>query len=92
MEVFGLRTDPVSTLKNILEEYPGGQLLAEALQNSEDARAKNFVLVLDCRHHAHSDAQLAGPGFVLLDDGNGFSPKEWKSLQMLQKSEKREYA
>ena len=90
MQAFGLRAPIVEQLQAILQDYPGGQLLAEALQNSEDAQAKHFALILDHRRHTCADPKLAGPAFVLLDDGNGFTDREWTSLQTLNKSEKRE--
>ena len=90
MEAFGLRAPIVENLQAILADYPGGQLLAEALQNSEDAGAATFALILDHRQHARADPKLAGPAFVLLDDGDGFREREWESLQNLHKSGKRE--
>ena len=91
MEDFGLEAPIKEQLEAILQDYPGGQLLSEALQNAEDAGATDFALVLDCREHNVADSRLAGPAFVLLDNGNGFSEREWTSLKMLNKSEKREY-
>ena len=90
MQSFGLRAPIVENLQAILQDYPGGQLLAEALQNAEDAGATAFSLILDHRHHKRTDPMLAGPAFVLLDNGNGFSDREWESLQTLHKSGKRE--
>lgn len=74
----------------ILHDYPGGQLLDEALQNAEDSSATNFALVLDQRQHADVDPRLAGPAFVLVDNGRGLGDREWMSLQNLNRSEKRE--
>ena len=91
MEDFGLEAPIKEQLEAILQDYPGGQLLSEALQIAEDAGATDFALVLDCREHNVADSRLAGPAFVLLDNGNGFSEREWTSLKMLNKSEKREY-
>lgn len=79
----------VRTRQAILHDYPGGQLLDEALQNAEDSGATEFALVLDLRQHA-VDARLAGPAFVLIDNGGGLGEREWTSLQNLNRSEKRE--
>ena len=76
-------------LQHILEDYPGGQLLSEALQNAEDSGATEFGLLLDLRNHPQEDAAITGPAFVLFDDGSGFGGREWKSLQNLHVSEKR---
>ena len=78
------------TTQAILHDYPGGQLLDEALQNAEDSGATSFALVLDLRQHAGVDARLAGPAFVLIDNGRGLGEREWTSLQNLNRSEKRE--
>ena len=59
MEAFGLRAPIIENLQSILQDYPGGQLLAEALQNSEDARAATFALILDHRQHARADPKSA---------------------------------
>ena len=74
----------------ILQDYPGGQLQDEALQNAEDSSATEFALVLDLRQHSSVDPRLAGPAFVLVDNGHGFSERQWTSLQNLNRSEKAE--
>ena len=89
MEHFGLRAPIKEQLEAILLDYPGGQLLAEALQNAEDSKATEFSLVLDECHHHGVDDQLSGPAFLLLDNGCGFSDREWRSLQNLNRSEKK---
>lgn len=74
----------------ILNDYPTGQLLAEALQNAEDAGATEFALVLDLREHTGLDTRLSGPAFVLADNGGGLGEREWESLRNLHASEKKE--
>jgi hypothetical protein len=80
----------VPLLKAILEEYPGGQLLEEALQNAEDQSARSFSLMLDKRTHAGVHPAVRGPAFLLIDSGRGFGEGEWKSLRSLHVSGKRE--
>ena len=80
-----------ATLRSILEDYPGGQLLSEALQNAEDSGSRSFALMLDKRQHGGAvDERLAGPDFVLIDDGSGLGEDELESLQNLQDSVKRD--
>eukprot|EP00035_Acanthoeca_spectabilis_P014304 m.271728 g.271728 ORF g.271728 m.271728 type:complete len:2925 (+) comp16103_c1_seq1:130-8904(+) len=89
MKGFRLQAPIKEQLRAILHDYPGGQLLSEALQNAEDSGATTFVLTLDRRRPtAFTDPKLAGPGFVLADDGRGFGDTEWTSLQNLHQSEK----
>ncbi len=90
MDEWGLECPIKEQLQAILQDYPGGQLLAEALQNSEDSGARSFALVLDERDHNNLHTRLGGPAFVLVDDGRGFGDREWRSLKKLNKSEKRE--
>ena len=52
---FGLRAPIKAQLLHILEDYPGGQLLSEALQNAEDGGASEFALLLDKRASVHGD-------------------------------------
>ena len=90
---FGLTAPIKQQLEAILRDYPGGQLLSEALQNAEDSGASTFVLTLDLRAHdavkeRSLDQRLSRPAFVLADDGRGFGDREWSSLQKLHASEK----
>ena len=89
---FRLQAPIKAQLRAILEDYPGGQLLSEALQNAEDSAATEFALLLDQRAAAAGEAapELGGPAFVLMDNGAGFGALEWKSLQNLHQSEKRQ--
>ena len=90
MEAFSLKTPIKGVLKNVLDSYPGGQLVSEALQNAEDIGASEFTLLLDLRTHgAEVDSSLRGPAFLLIDDGTGFGDREWTSLMNLHSSEKR---
>ena len=53
-------TAPIkATLRSILEDYPGGQLLSEALQNAEDSGSTSFALMLDERQHSGVDKRLS---------------------------------
>ena len=87
---FRLKAPIKPQLLHILEDYPGGQLLSEALQNAEDGGASEFALVLDQRTVHGISPELGGPAFVLIDIGSGFGHKEWESLQNLHQSEKRD--
>jgi hypothetical protein len=102
---FGLTAPIKEQLEAILRDYPGGQLLSEALQNAEDSGADTFVLTLDLRAHECSqttvsgtvagtsqplDPRLSRPAFVLADNGRGFGEREWTSLQKLHASEKKD--
>ena len=90
MKRVALQIDPKAALQHILEEYPGGQLLSEALQNAEDSGGTEFALILDLRTHHDVAPQLGGPAFVLIDNGGGFGPQEWRSLVNVHRSEKRD--
>ena len=89
MKRAALNFDPKAQLLHILEDYPGGQLLSEALQNAEDGGASRFTLLLDLRCHRVEKHAIGGPAFVLVDNGTGFGAREWKSLLNVSKSEKR---
>ena len=87
-----MRSCGLPTAQAILQDYPGGQLQDEALQNAEDSHSSEFALVLDLRQHAGVDPRLSGPAFCLFDNGGGLGDREWTSLQNLNRSEKRECA
>ena len=89
---FQLESPIKEALLAILADYPGGQLLSEALQNAEDAGAEQFELTLDLRTHAKgvNDSRLTGPAFILADNGNGFTDREWGSIKRLHDSAKRD--
>jgi sacsin len=87
---FGLTAPIKEQLEAILRDYPGGQLLSEALQNAEDSGASTFELTLDLRTHDRNpttvsstgtsqslDPLLSRPAFVLADNGRGFGDREW---------------
>ena len=89
MQDFGIMSPIKPALEAILTDYPGGQLLSEALQNAEDSGAETFLLRLDLRpQDGIGDSNLRGAAFVLIDDGAGFSDREWTSLQNLHDSKK----
>lgn len=96
MENFGLRAPIRAQLAAILEDYPAGQLYAEAAQNAEDSDATRFSVMLDLRQlsseglrHRNLE-QLCGPAFILADNGRGFDEKNWQSLQNLNQSAKKD--
>jgi len=86
----GLVASVRPVLESILLDYPGGQLLEEALQNAEDQGAASFSLMLDLRQHAGVLDPMSGPAFVLVDSGSGFGRAEWRSLRHLHDSGKKE--
>ena len=52
MEIFELQAPIKSQILAILEDYPGGQILEEGLQNAEDSKASSsqgfqFAWILD---------------------------------------------
>jgi HEPN domain-containing protein len=71
-------------------------MLYEGLQNAEDSGATRFDVLLDLRSHCmeglrHPElARCAGPAFVLADNGVGFDERNWRSLQNLHQSEKKD--
>jgi hypothetical protein len=69
MKGFGFVAPIHASLTAILADYPGGQLLSEALQNAEDSGARLFELTLDLREHDGIEERLSGPAFVLSDNG-----------------------
>lgn len=85
-KAIGLTSSVKRVLQSILGDYPGGQLLSEALQNAEGSGATNFALMLDLRGHSPDtvDVRLGAPAFVLVDDGRGLGELEWASLRNLQ--------
>jgi hypothetical protein len=95
MERFELRAPIMAQLRSILDDYPGGQMLLEGLQNAEDSGATRFEIYLDLRCHDISNIRekglmkYYGPAFVLVDNGRGFDDNNWKSLQNLNQSGKR---
>ena len=74
----------------------GTQLLNELLQNADDASAREFRVVLDCRAHAFGGgggggggarvlspahaAASAGPALLAFDDAS-FRPSDFSSIQ-----------
>ena len=84
-----MKVDVRAAINNILEQYPEGQILSEALQNAEDVSANTFRMILDLRQHdVEADPACngvnrdycSGPAFLLLDNGNGFRPQDWQAL------------
>ena len=84
-----MKVEVRQAINNILEQYPDGQILSEALQNAEDVGASAFRIVLDLRtHDVESDPACngvnrdycRGPAFVLIDNGAGFRDNDWKAL------------
>lgn len=86
---FFLRTPPASVyLKRVLANYPDGtQLMKEGLQNSEDAGASRFCLLLDERRLPGACPRVCGSALVMGNDGL-FSKKDWVAFQSMFDSEK----
>lgn len=89
---FHLRAPPPSQhLKKILRNYPeGSQVFKEALQNADDAGAREFSVLLDERHLYSGDEasrRFLGPALVMHNDGL-FTDKDWRSLQCMFESGK----
>ena len=89
LDDYEMKVDVRAAINNILEQYPDGQILSEALQNAEDVGAGTFRIVLDLRtHDVESDPTCKGvnrdycrgPAFVLIDDGAGFRSQDWGAL------------
>ena len=85
---FGQISPLTTTLRNILRDYSGAQLLNELLQNADDAGAREFKVMLDCRARAHPRdslispalASAQGPALYQFDDA-AFSPDDFASIQ-----------
>lgn len=86
-------------MRNLLQQYPsGGQFFLEALQNADDTgRAGKFCALLDLRRHQSKAirppqagrAVLQNEAIVFYDDA-GFKARDWRSLQFMCDSEKRQ--
>jgi sacsin len=96
---FGLKISPGVVLRNVLQQYPsGGQFFLEALQNADDTgRATKFCAMLDLRRHPAASVRpplearqgLQGEA-ILFYDNAGFKDRDWRSLQFMCDSEKRQ--
>ncbi|XP_019853193.1 PREDICTED: sacsin-like [Amphimedon queenslandica] len=104
-ESFGQRRPPLyEIIRNILREYPSGQIFKEIIQNADDARAKEVKFFLDCRV-----LQTLPPSLISAASGSEYSKEllqqftgpallsyndapfrqeDWESIQSLQHSGK----
>ncbi|XP_019860001.1 PREDICTED: sacsin-like isoform X2 [Amphimedon queenslandica] len=103
-ESFGQKRPPLyEMIRNILREYPSGQIFKEIIQNADDARATEVKFYLDCRVlqtlppsliSSASDAkhqlllkEFKGPALLSYNNAP-FREEDWKSIQSLQQSGK----
>ncbi|KAJ2913096.1 hypothetical protein MD484_g7329, partial [Candolleomyces efflorescens] len=93
---FGESVDLQGSIRSILDNYPfSGGLLREILQNTDDARATNQIFLLDCRKHPTQNtcsekiAETQGPALLAFNNAT-FSAEDWKALQNISRSSKRE--
>lgn len=86
---FGQTAPLTTTLRNVLRDYSGAQVLNEQLQNADDAGARTFKVLLDGRARAHRGtatlvapalAALSGPALYCYDD-KAFAPEDFASIQ-----------
>lgn len=89
---FALKTPPPHLfIKKILDNYPeGAQVLREALQNAEDAKASTMRVVLDLQHYPSSSLiapGYQGPALVICNDSH-FTDEDFESLQEMYQSRK----
>lgn len=92
-EHIGQTTSIANEIRRNLSNYHDGQIIAELLQNCDDAGAKRAGFMLDMRNHDGrtvymSDqptsppgrmAELQGPALVAFDDAV-FKPADWQGL------------
>ncbi|XP_019851646.1 PREDICTED: sacsin-like [Amphimedon queenslandica] len=73
-EDFGQRVPPIyDIIKNILQEYPSGQIFKEVIQNADDARATEVKFYLDYRN-------LETLPISLLQSQSGVSARDQEEL------------
>ena len=83
---FGQISPLTVTLRNVLRDYSGAQILNELLQNADDAGASKFKILFDKRIAAHPTKTLvsaamaswAGPALYAFDDAS-FRPEDFSS-------------
>ena len=96
---FGQLSPLTTTLRNVLRDYSGAQLLNEMLQNADDAGAREFKVLLDARafgaapplrgHLSAAHArESAGPALLAFDDAE-FAPDDFVSIQRVGDGTKR---
>ncbi|XP_003382551.1 PREDICTED: sacsin-like [Amphimedon queenslandica] len=99
---FGLKRPPLCKLiKDILEEYPSGQIFKEIIQNADDARATDVKFFLDFRtfktlppelistttDQEEIVQQFSGPALLSYNNAS-FKKEDWENIQRLQQSGK----
>ncbi len=77
-----------TTLRGILRDYGGHQLLNELLQNADDANAKRFCVCFDKRRSAYQTESLISPGLaafqgpaIIQFDDATFKEADFESIQ-----------
>ena len=93
---FGQISPLTVTLRNVLRDYSGAQILNELLQNADDAGASVFKVLYDRRTSPHATATLlspsmihwAGPALYAFDDAS-FRPEDFASIQRVGDGRKR---
>ncbi|XP_065903891.1 sacsin-like [Dysidea avara] len=94
-EYFGQEQVPLTDeIREILEEYPDGQIFKEILQNADDAKATEVKFFIDERSHGQynllhpSLAKFQGPALLAYNDAV-FTDEDWTNIQKLKRSDKR---
>ncbi|XP_065905470.1 sacsin-like [Dysidea avara] len=92
---FGQETPPLTDeIKEILEEYPDGQIFKEMLQNADDAKATEVKFFIDERSHGQHNllhpslAKFQGPALLAYNNAV-FTDEDWTNIQKLKRSSKR---
>ncbi|XP_065905205.1 sacsin-like [Dysidea avara] len=92
---FGQEQVPLTDeIREILEEYPDGQIFKEILQNADDAKATEVKFFIDERSHGQRNllhpslAKFQGPALLAYNDAV-FTEEDWTNIQKLKRSDKR---
>ncbi|GBE83846.1 hypothetical protein SCP_0509030 [Sparassis crispa] len=92
-ENFREHVDVASSIKGILDSYPGNSILRELLQNSDDAGASTQIYVLDTRTHSKDSVidpvlkDTQGPALLAWND-SVFKDSDWAALSTIRGSNK----
>ena len=92
---FGQSEELTQRIKNILEDYPFDiTVLKELLQNADDAKASEMLVIIDKRFHRNARvpskewAELQGPALLVWNDST-FSKEDLEGIQRLGLGSKR---
>ena len=94
---FGQKEKLTQRIKNVLRDYPFDvTFLKELLQNADDARANEMIVILDKRQHGKERVpskewgeELQGPALLVWNDRN-FTDKDLEGIQRLGLGSKRD--